>query len=188
MSSPEVEGVEPHGHVARLDCKAETALAGWTVGPQPALAIYGVDPAKVLVRSGSAWSGDGAPALDGGLSVLNPADGSDVDIVTEAKLGGTVNHVAAHGHLGMFAVSKTGSTDLYCLDLTMGKATLAASTDEDVTDIQVNNLDQGWAVVRGTATGHDPTGIAVFDLPTCSSKTGSTLLNTALPASNLAFY
>lgn len=170
--------------VLQIDCPSHSVMRAWpTLGKEPALGPYGIDPSKVLVREGQ-WAPDGE--VDGDLAVLSPNAGTWKTIVHATELGGEISAFGSRGRLGMLANhAPEGGTDLACVDLTTSHVQPATHVDGQVLDIAVDDRERAWVAIT-PADGAPDAQVQVWHLDDCTPRAGA--IRTRLPPRSIAFY
>lgn len=175
----------PHlgGAVLEVDCAALTVTRSWTVGSGARVVAWpGRDDVLVLTGKGFGKRG-GIYQLDSDSGALS---GNQVD--TDA-LGVEYTGLAVHGlHAVALASTPDYATELHCVDLDAGTASVAEPAGPFLTAIAGNDLGEAWVAARPPWT--DPTspgGMIVYDIATCTSLTGPSWIDTVLDPYDVAF-
>lgn len=165
--------VSTEGRVVEIDPDTREITDWWPVGPSPTLAP---SADGILVRTGT------YAALDGAVTLLDPAEGLGPPLLEEASLGYAIADVAhAAGGLVLIAEHTDGITyRVVCWDgetITEGPQGYGW-----LPDLAVNDRGEAWVAARAVDGG----GLLVVDAETCGLEAGP--LETSLDPLTIDFY
>lgn len=171
------------GKVVRVDPATRQVTKAWDTGPSPVLYAHPSEPGTLVVATGT-YEGAAPypPALDGSLAVLDPVrDTLAAPLLADADSGYKVNGYGEveSGHAVLVVQGTDGATRVACWD--GGALSVAETLPGWAADLAVDPAGDAWIAAR------DPGGLLVYDVETCTSRTGAEWIGTSLPPYRVAF-
>lgn len=172
------------GQILEIDCAAQSITQDWEVGVNPRIQAHPEDPELIFVRTGLF----GSP--DGGLSILNVADGSEEDVVSESDLGGDIAGLAfaSTGKALLHVLTPGYASQLYCVDAG-GEAMNQLGGDMPYSSGPwMNDRDEAWLAVGYNYGTETDGGVMIVDVDACQDVTSEGFVPSTLGVSSISFY
>jgi len=179
------------GTVLRIDCDARAVDDAWSVEPGPSIIADPDSEDGLLVRTGLYFDADGDFAWDGGLYALDTASGALTAIApteSEAELNYTGMAAVAGGGAIVLSTDDSWAYSVWCLDRASGTLSLLDTVSTFLSAIEVNDRGEAWIAARASWAAPDAAGgLLVYDVATCTSKTGDAPITLHLEPYSIAF-
>lgn len=179
------------GTVLKIDCDATAIDSSWSVEPGPSIIADPDSEDGLLVRTGIYFDADGDFSWDGGLYALDTATG-DMAAIAPPESEEELNYIGiaavAGGSAIVLSTDDTWAYSVWCLDRPSATLTLLETVDTFLSAIEVNDRGEAWIAARASWAAPDvPGGLMVYDVATCTSKTGDSPITLSLEPYTIAF-
>jgi len=168
------------GAVVEIDCASQSVTNSWDTGVSTAVHPYGPDQTQVAVIT----TGEGLRLLDTNAGTLSDP------LVRDEDLGASLIGFAAAGEKALVTtVDADSAYGIGCITLTDWTYSATEQTNHYLIDVQANDRGEAWIGARphwsSPEGGH---GTIVYDIESCASLTGDTMLDTMLSPYRITFY
>jgi hypothetical protein len=125
-----------------------------------------------------------------GLHVLDTATSSATLVLDDASVGASIIGYTAHEDGAVVAIADPSyNYGIGCIDLLDWSYSLAEMVDNYIPSLSGNNRGEAWISARSHWSNPiAANGVIVYDVPTCSSTTGTSPVSTVLAPSSITFY
>lgn len=179
MLDREADWASAGGAVLRIDCAQREVVDSWELA-SPDVYADPSDPSVVWIYA----QADGIYRLDAESGELSERR------LSHEALGASVQGLAIAGEQAVLAtVSASWEYAIGCADLAAGVYSEVESSAAFLYGVSANDRQEAWISARTHWENLSaPTGAIIYDIPSCSSRTGSLPLSPELAPTDVAFY
>lgn len=170
------------GMVVEIDCASRSTERSWSVGANTFIHAW-PGREQLLVTAGAHGE------MSGGLYSIDLPSG-ELSMVVENEKGRAFGSVAAWEDraIAVAMAEDYSSFFIHCIDLALGVSDLMESTDSYLTSAVSNQDGEAWITAANSWIDPGaPSGIFVFDIPSCTAEIDAPLDFSFAPNS-VAFY
>ena len=168
------------GAVVEIDCASQSVTNSWDTAVSTSVHRYEPDQTQVAVLT----TGEGLRLLDTETGTL-----SDL-LLREEDMVGSIVGFAASGEQAIVSTVDSDSTyGIGCITLSDWSYTAVEQTSHYLIDLQGNDRGEAWITARPHWSSPEGAhGTIVYDIESCSSRTGNSMLETTLAPYSITFY